>query len=225
MAKPKIDKGTGQSKEDCLAIGEKALASFTGDELSDYVSKVYSKARSYQDVKGIAAIKRAMQEVNKESMEDLFHECAATANNTYKFNDLANLIRSGKTDLRNVLVPRGKSQGKSLDGAQKAGRATLYDSFFDKTWNQQKEAFITDKKNDISTYDALDGKDARPEAKEMAKAIERYRDVRNAEMVRSNALPIEHLSQYKYLDHNHDSSKMMNGGENIVQRAKNLMIG
>lgn len=225
MAKPKVDKGTGLSKEDCIALGQKVLSSFTDDELHDYVSEVYAKAKTYQDVTGVAAIKKAMGEVNQQTKEDLFHQCAATANNVAKFEDKAKLIRSGKSDLRNILVPRGKGQGKSLDGAQKAARGKLFDSFFDKTWNQEKEAILTDKKNDIAIYDALDGKDASPEAKAVAKHIDRYRDVRNSESVRSNAIDIKHLSQHKYLDHLHDESKMMNGGSNIVQRAKNLVSG
>lgn len=225
MAKPKVDKGTGLSKEDCIALGKKALSSFTDDELHDYVSEVYAKAKTYQDVTGIAAIKKAIGEISQQAKEDLFHQCTKTANNVAKFEPKADLIRSGKSDLRNILVPRGKGQGQSLDGAQKAGRATLYDSFFDETWNQEKEAMLINKKNDISVYDALDGKDASPEAKTVAKHVERYRDVRNSESVRSNAVDIEHLSQYKYLDHLHDESKMMNGGANIVQRAANIARG
>lgn len=227
MTKPKIDKGTskGVSKEDCLALGEKALSSFTGDELNDYVSEVFNLATTYKDVRGKAAIDRAMKEINKTTMEDLFHECTVKANNTYKFEDKANLIREKKATVRSMLDYRGKRQSDTVIAAQNSARSTLSDTIYNDNWTKEKEAHLYDKKNDIDTYNALDGRDASPQAKEIAKMIEEFRDKRNAESVRSNAIPIDHLSKFKYLAHTHDATAIMNGGNNLVKRAKNLMRG
>ncbi len=225
--KPKIDKGkgVGMTKEDCLELGQKALASFTGNELNDYVSEVFNRAKSYKDISGQTAIKRAMQEVNNETMEDLFHECTVKANNVSKFENKSTLIKNKKSDMRKMLDYRGKAQGTTLVGSQNASRATLADAVFDQNWNKARETFLFDKNNDMGTYDALDGRDAASENKQIAELINRFRDLRNAESVRSNAIPIHHLGTYRYLDHMHDSTAMINGGNNLIQRAKNLAKG
>lgn len=225
--KPKVDKGsgTGVSKEDCLALGEQALSSFTGDELKDYVSMVFERSRSYPDLKGQAAIKRAMAEINDETRASLFHDCSIKANNTYKFEQKADLIRDGKSTMRTLLTYRAKKAGQTVAGSQASARSILADSFFDENWSKEHEDYVMDPDNERSIYDALDGRNAPPMAKEIAKMVEKFRDTRNSESVRSNAIPIENLSKYKFLDHMHDATAMMNGGQNLVQRAKNLLMG
>jgi len=227
MAKPKVDKGTGSgmSAEDCLALGEKTLTLFTRDELQDYVTEVKNRAATYQDVTGQAAIKRAMQEVNNEKLAFLFDDCTKKAENIRKFQEHAKLLESGKSNMERLLTPRGKSVGNTVQVAQSTARALLSRVIYNKDWTKEREAHLFNKNNDIATYDALDGKTSTPMAKEMADLLNKYRDMRNAESVRSGALSIEHISQYKYLDHNHDATKMISGGDNLVQTAKNLLNG
>jgi hypothetical protein len=226
MVKPKIDKGTGSgmSKEDCLALGEKALSEFTGDELQGYVSSVFQRAKQ-SSLKGQAAIKQAMKEINDEQKAVLFHDCARKANNVAIYDDKAKAIESGKTEIREMLDYRGKNQGNTVVAAQNAARSRMINSFFDETWSHEEEDFSYNNDNSADIMNALDGKNASPMAKKIAARVEKYRATRNAASVKSGVISIEHLSNYKYLDHNHDPVAMMNGGMNMVQKAKNLLRG
>jgi hypothetical protein len=224
MVKPKVDKGTVTSKGNCIEIGMQALNLFTQEELKDYISEVYAKARSYTNLKGQAAIDQAIKDIGNEKMQMLFDDCARKANNVAKYEQRVNEIENGR-DLKQLLSPRGKSQANNIESSQSAARAVLADSFYDQNFTKENESFFYDKKNTDDISRALDGKTASPMAKEIAKKLENYRQTRNAELVRAGALPIEYLSTFKYLDHMHDQSAMINGGHNLVQRAKNKLNG
>lgn len=221
MTKPRVDKGTGGAltREDCLALGEKVLSQFTSDELKDYVSKVFSYARN-SSLKGQAAIDEAMKSVNDEELALLFNDCARKAQNTAIYEERAKAIQDGNAELRQYLDYRIANRGNSIVAAQRSARSRLANTFFDETFSREEESFAFDDDNYQDIMNALDGKDASPMAKKVAARTDKYREQRNADSVSSGYLSIEHLSKYKYLDHNHDVSKMVSGGANFAKRAR-----
>lgn len=224
MAKQKVPKGQPISRQDCLDIGEEALASFTRDELQNLSDTVLERARSYKDVKGVAAVQRAMDEVLNAKQQALFGDCMTMANNIAKVTDRNEAIKKG-IDIRQQLTPRGKAnEANNIWEAQRAAKGILADAFFGEL-QQPEMDFLLNKKNRMDIGDALEGRTASPMAKKIAKAFENYTKVRNSESVRSGALPLEYVSDYRYLDHIHDPSAMLSGGKNIIQRAWDISRG
>ena len=223
MAKPKVDKGAPISKEDCIAIGEKALASFSRSELQGYADEVFAKAESYQDVKGQAAIQRALDEINNQQVRDLFGECKTIANNAAKFDVLKSTVEQ-LGNLRETLTPRGKSQANNVSSAQAAAKGKLFDTVF-KDMTAEQQEYLMKKENMMDVASALDGDHASTMAKDIAKIIEKFTSERDAEMLRSDAISIGEMGLYKYLDHVHDPSLLINGGSNFMKRAMDLVTG
>jgi len=222
MAKQKVNKGQPISRKDCLEIGAEALASFTNDELHDYVNQIYAKAATYTDVRGQEAIKRAMDEVNKGKSADLFNQCRLAASNIASYDLLNSKIQSKKFTLRNLLVSRGKNQADNIRQSQQAAKGYISKPVFDGI-TEEEQAFLINKNNDKDIYNALNKKAASPLAKKIAERVENYRQLRNAESIRTGVLSIENTSDYKYLDHMHDRTAIINGGRTLAQRAKDLL--
>lgn len=220
MAKPKVDKG---SKVDCLEIGEKALASFSQSELQSYADDVFARADSYQDVKGQAAIQRALSEINDQRVNELFGECKTIANNAAKFEVLQKTVKQ-LGNMRETLTPRGKSQAENVTSAQNAAKGKLFDTVFKDLTAEQQE-YLMAKDNVIDVTSALDGDHASPIAKDIAKIIDNFVKERDAEMLRSDAMSLGEMGHYKYLDHIHDPSLLTNGGSNFLKRAMDLVTG
>lgn len=222
MAKKKVDKGT---RQDCLSIGEAALASFTRDELQNFVNEVMQRAESYQDIKGQAAIDRAIDELSNESAKALFDDCKITANNVEKVSRLRELIENKKIDMRQLMTPRGKgNQSNNIWESQRAAKGKLADSFF-RDMTSEEQNYLFDPKNTMDIASAMDGATASDMGKSIAEKMKRYIETRNAESVRTDALAARFISDYRYLDHFHDPSAMINGGKNVIQRAMNLLKG
>lgn len=223
MAKDKLKVNKG-SPVDCLAIGEKVLASFTRNELQNYVDEVIERAQSYQNLKGEAAMKSAILEINDDMAKNLFGDCKTRANNVAKTRMLKQLIKKG-IDLRKILTPRGKAnQSNNVWQSQRAAKGLLFDSVF-KDMLSKEQNYFYDPKNEMDIASAMDGDAASDTAKSIAKKLKRYIETRNGEAVRTDALSASYISDYRYLDHMHDASAMISGGKNIIQRAKDMLNG
>lgn len=202
----------------CLDDAKKALSQFTHDDLKDYAIDVFDKIRSYKDVSGIAAVDRAIKEINNKQLESLFRDCQTKANDISKFEKLANIIKKGTVNLNSILIRRYKNLSFNIISFQKTAKQYLFNKMFSKL-SQDDFEFLRKSENESDIIKAVDGKTSSPEAKRIASSFKDYIEYRNAETVISDALPIEYIQADRYLRSIHDSSKMLSGGRSSLLSA------
>lgn len=201
-------------KPDCLAL----LPEFNSEDLKQYAVDVFNRARTYDDLTGTAAIKRAQEDINKEWLANYYNDAQIKINNVAKFNVNKTKIDDGIT-VRQMLVQTHKNLSSNVESAQRASMNKLYRTFYD-ALSKEDVAFLQKADNQMDVANAFDGKRATPQAEKIAKQFNRYIDERNADMVNSNAMRLEHLNKDRFLKAAHDASKLINGGRSLADSAK-----
>ena len=88
----------------CIDAALEVMTHFTKEDIEDYLDDVFSTARGYTDVTGQAAIQKAVKEVNKQTLEDLFQRNMITARNAKKLTFMKKMIESGKATLTDRIL-------------------------------------------------------------------------------------------------------------------------
>lgn len=210
------------SKE-CLDEALTALKSFSREDLEDYVHEVFARARKLDNVKNARAFEQAMKEINDEQSRSFFEDASIKANNTLKFNRDAEKIRLKKADIRSVMIKRYNNMGDNNASAQKAATGRLEQFMFrDMTYDDME--FFTSAKNDEMICDAFDGKQVESSiAKKIAEKLAKYFDYRNSEMILSNAMRFDQISEDRMFRQIHDSGRLISGGRSLMSAAKDYV--
>lgn len=208
------------SVSNCLAEARNTLSLFTNDELKAYTRDVMERARSYDSMKGVAAIDRAMKEIGDEYMEQMTSGLQTKINSQAKFDRNAETIKSGKLKLLNLVARRLTGLSNNVESAQRASRKLLGNAFFGLLEKDEFE-YVRNQDNSLTICRAMDGKENVPEiAKRIGKKLlDHYIPYRNAEMVGSDALPLRNLNKDRFLRAIHDRNLLVSGGQSMVQAA------
>jgi len=210
------------SKE-CVDGALEALKFFSRDELESYVHDVFARARKMDNVKNAKAFERAMKEINDEHARSFFEDATIKANNTLKFDQDADKIRTGKIDMRSILTKRYNNLGDNVASAQKAASGRL-EQFMFRDFTYEDMEFFSNAKNDEMIADAFDGKKVSdPTAKKIADKLAKYFDYRNSEMVISNAMRFDQISEDRMFRQIHDSGRIISGGRSLINAAKDYL--
>lgn len=220
MAKKKVNKGQKVSSE-CLQAASKALNLFSSDELKEYTIQVFKRSREYEELGSQAAIERAVQDVNKSQMDILLNQATIKANNTFKFEKAASLMKKG-VNLSSFVHRTKVNKDYNIETSQKAAQSELYRNVFSKM-SKEQEAMLVSGKHDEDLLSAMDGvKHSNPEINAIAKILKDYPElIRNPEIVKSNALPAEYINPDRMLRNYHNASLVASGGQSLITRAKN----
>lgn len=210
------------SKE-CTDAALEALRSFTREELEEYVHDVFSRAREMGNVKNAKAFDAAMKEINDERLKSFFEDASIKANNISKFNQDADKLRTGKINMRSLLVKRYTNLGDNIASAQKAATGRLQQFMFGDL-NYEEMEFFNNGKNDEVISDAYDGKNvSSPEAKKIAEKLKKYFDYRNSELILSNAMRFDEISEDRMFRQIHDSGRITSGGRSLIKAASDKL--
>lgn len=205
--------------EDCLEAARKALSFFDEGEIKQYAIDVFARAKQFDDLAPRAAINRAMDEINNERAESYFEDAQIKARNTIKFDRLANLIKTEKANLKEIMIRRHKNLNLNIESSQRAARFELYNSFFGKLTPEERN-YITDSRNDIDVFRAIDGKKSSDIAKSISSKHEEYITTRNTNLVKSDAMPLDFINKDRHLKAVHDPSKLLSGGRSLIESIK-----
>jgi len=205
------------SKE-CLSAALEGLKNFKDDDLKEYANQVFAKAREFDNLAGVAAMEKAIKEVNDVKAQQYFSDCMTKARSISKMNRLVEKFKSGTANMRQMLVRRHKDLSDNVESAQRASIIKLHNSFF-RELSEEEVKHIIDGKNDIDIQRAIDGKKSTLEAKSIADKYQKYVETRNTDTVLSDALPLEFINKDRYLRAMHDPSKILSGGQNLVEKA------
>ncbi len=204
--------------EACLAAAQEAFKTIGKVDLERYVISVFNKALEYPEMKGQAAIDRAIKDIGDEQAQNFMEEMQRKVNNSAKLDERSKPIMDKKARLLDILVRRSSNLSDNVESAQNAARKKLMDSFLNRL-SADELAFIHNGRNDIEIMRAMDGKPVGEEARAIAEKLKEYREVRNSEEVNSGALLLSHLNKDRFLRANHDISKILRGGRNLIQSA------
>lgn len=211
------------SKE-CLDSALEVLKFFSKDELQEYVHDVFSRARKLDNVKNMKAFDAAMKEINDERLRSFFEDASIKANNTLKFEQDADKLRSKKVNMRSILTKRYNNLGDNVASAQKAAAGRL-EQFMFRDFEYEDMEYFNNAKNDEMIADAFDGKKVNdPIAKKIADKLHKYFDYRNSEMVISNAMRFDQISEDRMFRQIHDSGRMISGGRSLINSAKDYFM-
>lgn len=208
-------------KQSCFEEALKHLKHFTQEDLSTYVKEVLAKAKGIDNVRSQQAVDKAIEEVNQEHLQSFFEETLITQNNIRKFDVLAKTLKEKKIDLRGLLAQRYTNLAKNLPAYQKAAQQRLFKALF-QGMSDEEFAYLQNKDNDISIVRALDGKPTSEWAKKLAKRITSYIEVRNPELIISNALRLREVNTDRFIRAVHDQGLIMHGGRSAKNYFKNL---
>lgn len=206
--------------KDCIAKAKEALPNFSGRELRNYISQIYTTAKE----KGIpkALIQQSMKEITDDINEKTIQRYNAMAqvklNNIAKVKGINSRIKAGKANVRELWGHTNRSLAFNAESYQKFGAQLLGDKAYGNIDPKMLRYFI-DPKNDDEISKCLDGKKGSPEAEFLANNIKQYIPYRNSLMVKSDAMLSMDLSEDRFLGNNHNVSKMISGGRSLVQRA------
>ena len=205
----------------CYDYALKQLIHFKEDDLHNYVNDVLTKAKSFDNLRSQSAINRAIEEVNQEHLQSFFENALVTQNNIRKFDALADTLKTKSIDLRSLLAQRYTNLANNLPSHQKAAQQRLFKVLF-QGMSDEELSFLQNKDNDISIARALDGKPAPALAQSLAKKINGYMDVRNPELIISNALRLRAVNNDRFIRATHDESLVSQGGRSAGKLFKNL---
>lgn len=210
------------SKE-CLDEALTALKNFSRDDLESYVHEVFARARKMDNVKNAKAFDQAMKEINNETGRAFFEDASIKANNTLKFNQDAEKIRLSKADMRSILTKRYNNLGDNISSAQKAAIGRL-EQFMFRDMSYEDMEFFSSGDNDYLIADAFDGREVNsPTAKKIADKLHSYFEYRNSEMVLSNAMRVDQISEDRMFRQVHDSGRLISGGKSLINAAKDYL--
>jgi hypothetical protein len=205
----------------CFDEALKQLNHFKQEDLHHYVNDVLTKAKSFDSLRSQQAIQQAIEEVNKEHLQAFFEDALVTQNNIRKFDALAQTLKTKNIDLRSLLAKRYTNLSTNLDAYQKAAQQRFFKALFH-GMSDEELSYLQNKDNDISMARALDGKAAPELAKKIAKRIEDYINVRNPELIISNALRLREVNTDRFIRAVHDQGLVMHGGRSAGNTLKNL---
>lgn len=205
----------------CYDYALKQLIHFKEDDLRTYVNDVLSKAKSFDNLRGQSAINKAILEVNQEHLQSFFEDALVTQNNIRKFDALADTLKTKAIDLRSLLAQRYTNLANNLPAHQKAAQQRLFKALF-QGMSDEELTFLQNKDNDISIARALDGKAAPALAQSLAKKINEYMDVRNPELIISNALRLRAVNNDRFIRAIHDEGLISHGGRSTGTLFKNV---
>jgi hypothetical protein len=204
--------------EACISAAQAAFKTINKVDLERYVIAVFNKSLEYTDMKGQAAIDRAIKEVGDEQAQVFMEDMQRKVNDQAKFEKRSQPIQEKKARLLDVLVRRKSNLSDNVESAQNAARKTLMDSFINRL-TADELGYIHNGRNDVEIMRALDGKPAGDMAKAIADKLNGYREIRNSEEVNSGALLLSHLNKDRFLKATHDVARILRGGRNLVQSA------
>jgi len=211
-------------KIDCINEARKALSIFDEDEIKDYINEVMQRATEYKNLPSRVAIMKAQEEIHSEKLKSYFDDTIIAANNTVKYNRLANLIRKGKTNLKEIWIRRHKNLGATnIESQKNTAKFDLYQPLF-QSMSKEARNYLINSRNDLEIGRALDGNSKDKLANQVAKHIKDYIAKRTQEMVESNAMRLEHINKDRFVRTIHDASKLLSGGKNIFQKVKGVAV-
>lgn len=205
----------------CYDYALKQLIHFKEDDLHTYVNDVLSKAKEFDHLRSQPAINQAIEEVNQEHLQSFFEDALVTQNNIRKFDALAETLKTKAIDLRSLLAQRYTNLANNLPAHQKAAQQRLFKALF-QGMSDEELTFLQNKDNDISIARALDGKAAPALAQSLAKKINEYMDVRNPELIISNALRLRAVNNDRFIRAVHDEGLVSHGGRSTAKLFKNV---
>lgn len=216
MAKSKYDKG-------CIDAALKEMTHFTAQDIEDYLDDVFNTSRSYKDVGGQAAIQRAIEEVNNQTLSDLFQRNMTTARNSQKLTFMNNMIKAGKATLKNLIArdTQGKNLEYNIEATQHDVQSQLYREFHDDMTDEEHD-FVMNKNNNSDIARAIDGKESSDLAKSIAEKHSKLVSKTQSDLVSSDAMPLSHLNPDRQINVTHDRSKILSAGRSLQQAAMRL---
>lgn len=209
-------------KHHCYEEALKYLKHFDKDDLSKYVNDVLTKAKSFGNLRSQQAINKAIEEINQEQLQSFFEDALVTQNNSVKFDALAETLKTQNINLRSLIAQRHTNLANNLQAYQKAAQQRLFKALF-QTMSNEELSFLQNKDNDISIVRSLDGKAAPALAQSLAKKINDYMDVRNPELIISNALRLRAVNNDRFIRAIHDEGLVSHGGRSAGNLFKNLI--
>lgn len=216
--KPKVDKGSRSSMADCIDAAKAALNNFSEDDFHAYLNNVFSRASEYPNLSGQAAITQAMVDENDAVREILLSDCATLANNANKLSTLTQKIRSSLTNLKDFIYTGTVNKDYNVENAQRAAKQRLLEILKPLSGDEIKA--IQNGALDDQIAQAADGKKVSdPIAQKVGDVFAQYPEIRNHEMLKSNALSIEEIRDDRMLRQIHNAGKISRAGSDQVQRA------
>jgi len=213
MAKQKFN-------QDCIDALLEKMTHFDQDDVESYLRDVNAKAEEYKDLTGQAAISKAIKEVDKQTLADLFERNMVSARNAQKLTRMQQFIKTGKATLRSLMVRdrTGKNPHFNIESAQHAMQSKLYREFHDDLTNDEL-GFVMNPQNDLDIAKAIDGKSSTNMARRIADKHMKLVEKTKSEIVSSDALPLSHLNPGRQISVTHDRSKILSGGRSLVKAA------
>lgn len=196
--------------QECLNAAKEALSSFTNVDLEEYVISVFRKAREYEDLRGSAGIRKAIDEINNQYMQNFMEDLQTKVNDADKFNSRKRLIED-KVPLLNMIVRRENNKSENIESAQSSASKRLMDVSINQLSGDEFK-FLLDSRNTKEIIAAIDGKKSSPIAEKIANVFKKYIEIRSSEVVNSGALPLEAINKDRFLRAIHDESKILKGG-------------
>lgn len=203
------------SKE-CMDAAKEALSALTAEDLETYVSMVMNRARSYEDVKGAAAVNKAIEEVGQEDIANYTESLQIKVNDLAKSDQLSAEIKDSKIRVLDILAKRDVKKGLNVEASERASRKQLLDVSINQLKPEELKHLLN-RNNEERIFRMMDGedvKDSTPLDKVIVDMLNRYYDHRNVETVLSNALPLRAINKDRFFPSTHDPSKILRGGRN-----------
>ncbi len=205
--------------EACVSAAKEALRTFSEADLDKYARDVFAKALEYKDVRGAAAIDRAIEDINNEKAQQYMEEMQRKVVDKEKFEERKQPIVDKKVRVLDTLVRRGRrNEAMNVESAQNFARKPLMDVSFN-AFTPEETDLIHNRRNDIDIARAMDGKESSEVAKGIARKYLNYIKMRSASMVNSGAMLLSNLNKDRTLKTIHDAGKLLRGGKNLIQSA------
>lgn len=204
--------------KDCVDIFKNQFQNMSAEELKDYAREVLLKAKSYDGIRGIGAIKKAQAEVGESFKKEFFEDAQITINNHEKFESILTKIKNKAATVRDFIGRRYTNKGNNIESSQKASANKLMDSF-EKDLNPEDIAYLLDRNNNMEIASAFDGNRASPIAEKIASSLKRYIEDRNVNLVMSNAMKLSYIQGDRYLRAVHSSEALLRGGRSPIKEA------
>jgi hypothetical protein len=218
--KKKVNKG--EKLKDCLAKAREALTKTDPDELNEYLSRVFTRAKDYDPNQGFDSIKKAMGEINNEHLEGLTNRVAITARNTAKFETGLKYLKKGLT-LRSLSIVTTKNKDYNIENAQSVAQLELKKEVLQNFDRDEIKKWQSGKLDEQIAAAASGDKVKDPLAQKIGELYKKYpEEIRNPKMVSSDALSIDEIRDDRFLRHIHDAQRLYNAGESLVKRALSL---
>lgn len=204
--------------EACMSAAKAALKNFSEADLEKYVSHVFEKMRSYDNLHGTEAVQRAIADINETRMQGYMEVMQTKVNSAAKVSERAEKITDGTQTLLQTLVRRINGLGDNVESAQRKSFKRLMDKFFN-ILNDEEFGYINSGTNETEIFRAIDGKSSNEIAKGIAEKFKTYIEARNIDTVTSNALPLFAINKDRMLRAVHDQGRLLRGGRSLIQSA------